>query len=98
MEKPLQAGSRRYLLGETKPYLGSKSCGSSSVGIGNHWLVNRMLIIELDVEFLIHYITDVWPKLEVDVSVCYDVELIDLTLYGFRVAKGHVHTESEVVL
>ena len=47
---------------------------------------------------MIYNVAYIRPNLPIDISVSDDVKFIDLSLYGFGVAKGHIQAERQVVL
>ena len=78
------------LLRQTEPDLHSKSGRSATVRVGDQGLVNSPFVVQLYVQFLVYYVAYIWPELEVDVSICNDIQLLDLPLYGFSIAYCHV--------
>ena len=74
------------LLGETEPYLDTETCGRPRVGICYKGLIQCSFKISLHREFLIYNVADIWPKLEVNISVCDCTQVIHFTLDSLVIA------------
>ena len=88
----------RLLLSQAKPDLRSKTRRCPAVGIGNKRLINGLLVVKLDVQFLINDITNIRPKLEVDISVGNGIEFVNFPLNGFCISKRNIHPKGQIIL
>ena len=86
------------LLGQAESHLDAETGGGSGIRVCYEGFVDRALEIPLHSQLLVYDVADVRPQLEINVSIRYRAEIIDLALDRLIIADRDIHAECNIIL